>query len=90
MIEKRSLLIKYFVNKIIYFENYFENLVLNKSKTLMLSLNQRTHDSAFMPWLLSIESLNVTFHQENADYTIEVFNKLSKRNKKKKILVENI
>jgi hypothetical protein len=39
--------------------------------------------------LLSIESLNVTFHQENADYTIEVFNKLSKRNKKKKILVEN-
>jgi hypothetical protein len=39
--------------------------------------------------LLSIESLNVTFNQENADYTIEVFNKLSKRNKKKKILVEN-
>ena len=39
--------------------------------------------------LLSIESLGSTFHQENADYTIEVFNKLSKDGKKKKILVES-
>jgi hypothetical protein len=37
--------------------------------------------------LLQIESLNDTFHQENADYTIEVLNKLSKEGKKKKIMV---
>ena len=40
--------------------------------------------------MLSIESLNGTLNQENADYAImEIYNKLSKTIKKKKISLRN-
>jgi len=72
------------------------HLVISDYIDVMILINhsnsQRLTDLDFkkqFKGLLSIESLNVTFNQENANYTIEVFNKLSKEKKKKKILVEN-
>ena len=59
-------------------------LINNCDRKPLNDIDFKTHFKG----LLSIESLNETFHQENADYTInEVFNKLSKGGKKKKITV---